>query len=46
MKTKITNIRICKIEGCNGNHKIKGYCKRHYIKFLIYRNKKEGIILQ
>lgn len=46
MKTKMTEAKICKIEGCNGNHKIKGYCQKHYKRFLEYINKKGGIVLQ
>ena len=27
------NNNICKIEGCNGKHNAKGFCKKHYLRF-------------
>lgn len=26
-------MKICKVEGCNGKHKAKGYCDKHYKQF-------------
>ena len=26
----------CKVEGCDNKHKAKGYCRKHYDKFLKY----------
>ena len=27
-------MKICKVEGCNGKHKAKGYCNKHYKQLL------------
>lgn len=27
-------MRICSVKGCNNQHKAKGYCMKHYRRFL------------
>lgn len=29
-------MKTCKVEGCNGKHRCKGYCNKHYIQMKRY----------
>lgn len=37
-------MKICKVKGCSGKHKSKGYCKKHYAQLLTYNKILERII--